>query len=263
MKLLQSKIRLDYNTFMSWLHFIMKRHYFQKMASHPIRTGLILTLLLLLIHLAVIDDYGITWDFHHHFFAGLYHLGIPLKEALTKNIPFTMPDPRGTYDLPFGPLMLIAPTITYQLFHETLKILAFDNAYHLSIIVTGVAGVFVLYLFLLEAFGLTTALAGFAFIALLPRYWGDLHNNMKDVPQAVAFTLAIWMFWRLAKYKRLKDLILASVAFAIAFNTKVNILLVPMIAGMWWIVSNQEYRIRNHGKKIQTFLSLIHDSKFG
>ncbi|MEK7544062.1 MAG: glycosyltransferase family 39 protein [Patescibacteria group bacterium] len=206
-------------------------------------TGLILTLLLLIVHLAIIDDYGITWDFHHHFFAGLYHLGIPLKESLTKNIPFTMPDPRGTYDLPFGPLMLIAPTITYQIFHETLKLLAFDNAYHLSIIVTGAAGVFILYLFLLEAFGLTTALAGFAFLALLPRYWGDLHNNMKDVPQAAAFTLAIYMFWRLARYQRIKDLLFATLAFAIAFNTKVNTLLVPVIAGVW-MVGNSIFDVR-------------------
>ncbi|MDP1722104.1 MAG: glycosyltransferase family 39 protein [Candidatus Gottesmanbacteria bacterium] len=208
------------------------------MNKKHIITGFVLTILLFAVHLVIIDDYGITWDFHHHFFAGLYHLGIPLKESLTKNIPFTMPDPRGTYDLPFGPLMLIAPTITYQIFHEWLGLLAFDNAYHLSIIVSGVAGVFILYLFLLEAFGLATALAGFAFLALLPRYFGDLHNNMKDVPQAAAFALAIYMFWRLARYKRLKDLILATLAFAIAFNTKVNTLLVPVIAGMWMFLTS-------------------------
>ncbi len=203
------------------------------MAKKHIAVGVALTTLLLIIHLAIIDEYGITWDFHHHFFAGLYHLGIPINEALTKNIPFTVPDPRGTYDLPFGPLMTIAPVITYQLFHEWLGLLAFDNAYHLSIILSGVAGIFILYLFLLEAFGVTTAIAGFAFLALLPRYFGDLHNNMKDVPQAAAFTLAIYTFWRLATYKRLKDLILASIAFAIAFNTKVNTLFVPVIAGVW------------------------------
>ncbi len=248
------------------------RRQLQKIYHHPIRVGLILTLLLLLVHLLIIDDYGITWDFHHHFFAGLYHLGIPLNESLTKNIPFTMPDPRGTYDLPFGPLMLIAPTITYQIFHEFLGVMAFDNAYHLSIIISGVAGVFILYLFLLEAFGLTTALAGFAFIALLPRYWGDLHNNMKDVPQAAAFALAIYMFWRLAKYKRIKDVVFATLAFAVAFNTKVNTLLVPIIAGMWWSTTalfsqasshlNHEVRSMKYDKKAKIFLSIIHNSRF-
>lgn len=195
-----------------------------------IAIGIALTILLFLVHLALIDDYGITWDFHHHFFAGLHHLGIPLREDLTRNIPFTMPDPRGTYDLPFGPLMLIAPAMTYQLFHETWKLLAFDNAYHLAIIIESVAGILVLYLFLLEAFGFHTALAGFALLALLPRYWGDLHNNMKDAPQAAAFALAIYLFWRLVRYKRVRDLLRASAAFAVAFNTKVNALMVPVIA---------------------------------
>ncbi|MBI4066680.1 glycosyltransferase family 39 protein, partial [Candidatus Gottesmanbacteria bacterium] len=217
--------------------------------------GMVLTAVLLAVHLVMVDDYGITWDFHHHFFAGLFHLGLPFKEELTRYIPFSGPDPRGTYEWPFGPLMLIAPTITYQIFHEMLGLLAFDNTYHLSIIVTGVAGVFILYLFLLEAFGFTTALAGFMFLALLPRYFGDLHNNMKDVPQAAAFALAIWMFWRLVQYKRPKDLIFATLAFAIAFNTKVNTLMVPVIGGVWWVVSNYELRIRNYDKKAHAVFS--------
>ena len=150
--------------------------------------------------------------------------------------------------------------------------MAFDNAYHLSIIVSGVAGVFILYLFLLEAFGLATALAGFVFLALLPRYFGDLHNNMKDVPQTAAFALAIYMFWRLAKYKRIKDVVFATLAFAVAFNTKVNTLLVPIIAGMWWSTTalfsqasshlNHEVRSMKYDKKAKIFLSIIHNSRF-
>jgi hypothetical protein len=198
-----------------------------------ITIGVILSFILLAVHLAVVDDYGITWDFHHHFFAGLYHMGIPLREELTRQIPFTVPDPRGTYALPFGPLMLIAPAVTYRIFHELTGILAFDNAYHLAIIIQSTAGIFVLYLFLLEAFGFATGLAGLTFLALLPRYWGDLHNNMKDAPQAAAFALAIYLFWRLARNRRLRDLAWASVAFAVAFNTKVNTLMVPVIAGAW------------------------------
>jgi hypothetical protein len=206
------------------------------MNKKNIALGIVLTFLLLAVHLALIDDYGLTWDFHHHFFAGMHLLKQPITPEMTANLPFTEPDPRGTYKLPFGPLMSIAPVATYLVFFKWLGILAFDNAYNLSIIVGGVAGVFILYLFLLEAFGLTTALAGFAFLALLPRYWGDLHNNMKDVPQAAAFTLAIWMFWRLARYKSLKALILASLAFAVAFNTKVNTIVVPAIAGVWILI---------------------------
>jgi len=205
------------------------------MNKKHLRVGLILTAILLVAHLLILNDYGLTWDFHHHFFAGMHLLKQPVGPELAQGLPFTEPDPRGTVNLPFGPLMSIAPVASYLVFFKWLRILAFDNAYNLSIVVSGVGGIFILYLFLLEAFGFTTALAGFTILALLPRYFGDLHNNMKDVPQAAAFTLAIWMFWRLAKYKRIRDLIFASLAFAIAFNTKVNTIMVPVIGGIWMI----------------------------
>lgn len=242
------------------------------MNKKHIGIGLVLTILLFGIHLIILPDYGLTWDFHHHFFAGMHLLKQPVDPELVEGLPFTEPDPRGTVNLPFGPLMSIAPVATYLVFFKWLGMLAFDNAYNLAIVLSGVTGAFILYLFLLEAFGLTTALAGFTFLALLPRYFGDLHNNMKDVPQAAAFTLAIWMFWRLVRYRRIRDLIFASLAFAIAFNTKVNTVLVPIIAGVWWCATtffslsvshlNHELRIRNHGKTTQAFSSLIHDSKF-
>ena len=219
------------------------------MNKKTILAGLILTFILFGVHLFLLDDYGLTWDFHHHFFAGMNLLKQPITPEMTANLPFTEPDPRGTVNLPFGPLMSIAPVATYLVFFKWLGILAFDNAYNLSIVASGTLGIFILYLFLLEAFGFITALAGFTILALLPRYFGDLHNNMKDVPQAAAFTLAIWLFWRLARYRRLKDLIAASIAFAIAFNTKVNTMMVPVIAGIWLIL-NSKHEARNP-KQIQ------------
>lgn len=205
------------------------------------KTGLLLTTLLFVLHLFVINDYGITWDFHHHFFSGLYHLGIPIAPKLTDHIPFTVPDPRGTYDLPFGPLMLITPVSTYLLVFEKLQLLPFDSAYHLGIIVIAMLGILSLYLFLLESQGFKTAILGFFFIALLPRYFGDIHNNMKDVPQSAAFAFAIWMFWRLMTFRRPRDLIMASLSFAIAFNMKVNAVFIPVIAFCWTAVRKQGF----------------------
>lgn len=198
--------------------------------------GIFLTTLLLIVHTIILDDYGLTWDFHHHFFAGLHHLGVIPGPKLTDHIPFTMPDPRGTYDLPFGPIMLVTPVTTYLLFFEKLHILSFDNAYHIGIVIVAMLGLLSLFLLLLETEGLAMAIVGFIFLALLPRYFGDLHNNMKDVPQSAAFTFAIWMYWRLLQYRRPRDLLFALVSFAIAFNMKVNTLFVPIIAFCWTII---------------------------
>lgn len=206
------------------------------MKKRTVGIGLILTVITLIIHILIMNDYGITWDFHHHFFAGMHLLKQEITTDLSDNLPFTEPDPRGTYKLPFGPLMSISPVATYLLFYKQLHLLAFDNAYNISIIIWGVIGIFILYLFLAEAVNIQAAVFGFLFLALLPRHFGDLHNNMKDIPQATTFTLAIWLFWRLMQYRRIRDLIVASCAFAIAFNTKVNTLAVPMIAFFWSIL---------------------------
>jgi len=199
----------------------------------PLALGIVLTTAILAVHLVILNDYGLTWDFHHHFFEGLHMLRQPITPEMTDHIPFSAPDPRTSIELPFGPLMSIAPTASYLLLFENLKLLAFDNTYNIAIVVTGVLGIFILFLFLKEAFDRKTAIVGALFLALLPRYFADLHNNMKDVPLASAFALALYMVWRLVNYRRPKDLWLAVIAFAIAFNTKVNALAVPIIAVLW------------------------------
>lgn len=198
-------------------------------------TGIILTLILLVIHLAVIDDYGLTWDFHHHFFSGLYMLKHPITPDLLK-LPFTEPYPITSVQLPFGPLMTITPVLTYLLFFEKLKLLAFDNAYNLGIILGGVSGVLILFLFILDSLDFGTALTAAVILALYPRFFGDLHNNMKDIPQAAAFALAVWIFWRFANRRKLRDMFLGALAFGIAFNTKVNTVFMPVVAALWMVV---------------------------
>ena len=88
------------------------------MKRHVLLVGILLFSLLLAIHLLVMDDYGLTWDFHHHFFAGLSLLGRAIEPTYTNGILFDAPDPRLTTKLPFGPLMSIAPVATYILFIE-------------------------------------------------------------------------------------------------------------------------------------------------
>jgi hypothetical protein len=185
------------------------------------------------IHLLLIDHYGLSWDFHHHFFSGLYMLRQKITPELLDRLPFTEPYPITSVQLPFGPLMTIAPVLTYLLFFQELKILAFDNAYNLAIILSGVCGVLVLYLFLREAAGRRIGAIAAIILALYPRFFGDMHNNMKDVPQAACFTLAVWMYWRLANYRRVRDVIFAALAYAVAFNMKINTVFMPVVALAW------------------------------
>lgn len=202
--------------------------------------GLLLTLVYFLLHLYLINDYGISWDFHYHHFAGLYHLGQKVPSISEPYpIPFTPPDPRLTVEDPFGPFTQIIPSASYLLFYDKLHILPFDSAYNLPSVVFGSLGVLVLFLFLYEAVNFRAALFSSVFLALLPTHFGYLHNNMKDVPNAFAFTLAVFMFWRLVRYQRIRDLILAIAGFAFAFNVKINSVMIPVICLIWFILGQR------------------------
>lgn len=206
-------------------------------------TGVLIVLYFLVIHLLILKDYGFTWDFHFHFFGGGKLLGIEPSVLEPRNLPFSEPDPRRAWTLPYGPLMSIPPMMSYVYFYKTLNVLPADVAYHLPIVLWGVAGIGILYAFLKEAFNVRIAVLGALFLALTPRYFGDLHNNMKDVPSAAIFALNMWLLWRLVKHKRFIDLLLAAFAFAVAFNVKINSIFIPIIFGVWLIFQRS---LKNH-----------------
>lgn len=198
-----------------------------------IRVTIILFLILAGFHLAILDDYGITWDFHHIFFAGLRLINIPLTTDLVENIPFGRPSPWDMYNVPFGQLMTLFPILGYQFFFSYLGIIPFDSAFHLSTLILGLGGIAAVGIFLWRIWNPTAAIWSMIFLTLMPRYFGDLHNNVKDVPQAVFFTIAIFLFYLLYSKKSVKYLLLASPAFAVAFNFKVNALFIPIICFVW------------------------------
>lgn len=200
------------------------------------RAGLIVVLLFLLTHLLTMDAYGFTWDFHFHFFGGGKLLGIEPMALEPRNLPFVEPDPRRAWTLPYGPLMSIPPVASYLLFHKALALLPADTSYHLPIVLWGISGIAILYLFIKEAINRRAALFAALFLGLTPRYFGDLHNNMKDIPSAVAFALNIWLLWRLVRHRRPIDLILAVIGFAVAFNVKINSIFIPIIFVTWLLL---------------------------
>ncbi len=201
-----------------------------------ITIGILLTLILLAAHLLIINDYGLTWDFHFHFFSGAHFFGLKPADVEPRALPYVEPDPRNTVRLPYGPFVQIVPFVSWLLLYKNLNILPYDVAYNLPIVITGVLGIGVLYFFLAEAMNWKIGLLAAIFLFLTPRYFADLHNDMKDAPMAAVFALNMWMLWRLVKYRRVKDLLLSSVAFALAFNTKINSIFIPAIFACWLIL---------------------------
>lgn len=207
------------------------------MVKKSLPVAALIFILSLAIHLPILNAYGFTWDFYHHFYAGAKFFGLSWNQVDSRPIPYTSPDPRGTYQLPYGPFISIIPFASYKLFHVKMQILAEDAAYHLPIVIIGSLGPVLLFLFLSEALKKRTiAFLASLFLLLTPRYFGDLHNNMKDIPMAVVFCLNVWLLWRLYTYRKMRDCLLAATGFAIAFSTKINSIFLPILFGVFLMV---------------------------
>lgn len=214
----------------------MKSHANHLRAWITSHAGTCIVLFFLAVHLIIINDYGFTWDFHFHFFGGGKLLGIEPSALEPRNLPFVEPDPRNAWTLPYGAVMSIPPVASYLWLSQLHHILPPDSAYHLPIILWGVLGIAVTFLFVREAVNRKAAVYAAFFIALIPRYFGDLHNNMKDIPSAVVFAINMWALWRLMRHKRVIDLVMAVLAFAVAFNVKINSIFIPAVFLIFLIV---------------------------
>lgn len=185
-------------------------------------SSLLLSLFYFLINLSVASNYGVTWDFTYHFNVGLWHLGLPMQD-------------KTVISGPSPPLSDILPAISYLLFFEKFKLLAWDTAYNLYSIFIGSAGIGILFLFITKLINWQTGFVASITLAFLPRYFGHLHNNMKDIPQAVFFMLSLLLFWLLMQKPGLKYLFLSSFIFAVSFNSKVNAIFILVIALIYLI----------------------------
>jgi len=189
-------------------------------------------------------NYGITWDFPHHFNAGLRRLNLPAEAPHLGN-------------LPYGPLSDSLPVLSYLYFYKNLDILPFDEAYHLPIVVFGSIGILVCFFLGKEVFNEKAGLLAAVILALYPRYIGHSHNNMKDVFSGVMFALSIlsylWAFKAKTVKKKFLLYILAGVIWGVGFNFKINIVLVPVV-----IVIHQGFLfIRKKQDKLKFLFSYV------
>ncbi len=200
--------------------------------------GWVLVLGFLCIHMLTINDFGLTWDYHFHFFGGGHFLGLSWQQLEPRALPYVEPDPRFAWTLPYGPIMSIPPVVAFLLLYKTWHLLPPDSAYNLISILWGVAGIGILYIFMKQAVSSRVAILAALFLGLTPRYFGDIHNNMKDPPSAAVFALNMWLLWRLVQRKRPTDLFWAVLAFALAFNVKVNAIYIPVVFATWLLVTH-------------------------
>jgi Dolichyl-phosphate-mannose-protein mannosyltransferase len=212
------------------------------------RLALLIVLLFTLSGILTLGDYGLAWDeglgnifLGERYFYYLQnfqqkYLDFKAELDIHQELPLnTFVAPMRDYPHEFPPVMDIVSGASMHLFAYKLNWLPPISAFHLPTVL--LAGVFLwlLYRFAAKRFGKLAGLLAILFLATSPRFWGDMHFNIKDVPETILFGLVIIAYTRWYEKPSWGRAIGIGALFGLALGVKANAAFLPflLILGVW------------------------------
>lgn len=235
-----------------------------KSSKHIDYFAILATCIFFITGVVTLNNYGFTWDEglgdaffgerYLRFFSSLNPIYLQFNKDFSQltNLPvdFSINAWRSSPFI-FPPFSGLPSAVTMYLFSYKLKLLDPIDGFHLSTIVIFTLFLIVLYYFFKPRLGQLPAIFGMIALSSFPRIWGDMHFNIKDVPETVFFGLSILSYlywWENPNWKRA---IYFGLMFSFAFLTKVNSFFIPfiLILGVWVLPIPKVL----HGRKIFFF----------
>lgn len=172
----------------------------------------------LIISLATLSDYGMTWDE-----AAQHHVGqvtIDFLKGKTTDFNFQRDDLKY-----YGPFFEMINYYFSSSLLESFNI-SYVSAFHILIILT--AGLGLLFLFWLTSalLGEQIALLSCTFLMLLPRYAAHAQYNSKDIPLATFFIIVLFFLYSGFSKRKIRHVILAGVFLGLGIATRMDLILV-------------------------------------
>ncbi|MHC1782973.1 MAG: glycosyltransferase family 39 protein [Anaerolineaceae bacterium] len=192
--------------------------------------------------------YGISWDegLGNMFFGERYLFF--LQTGLEKFLDFKSELaalrglPLNLFLSPFRDLPFEFPALADTLSAASMHFFAYKlqwlnavDAWHLFTILLSALFLLAFYDFTARRMGRFAALTALAFLAVFPRFWGDMHFNPKDVPEMAFFGLAVMAYAEWYDKPGWLRALLTGLAFGAALAVKMNALFLPVILflGEW------------------------------
>ena len=207
--------------------------------------GLIFLIALIYLCLAFgnVNDYGITFDEPQHFAIGDkyfnfyrtghldFHDNIPIinkhldfYSALLQVPPFIM-----------SPFANILSAISCYVFFQKLQIFSSISAHHIIIPILVTIFIPVFYWFVKKHWNSYVGLLAVLSLLTYPRFFGHSFNNIKDIPEIIIFSITIFLFAEWIISKRIIFLYFSLISWGLAFATKMDAVLIPVILLIWLI----------------------------
>jgi hypothetical protein len=208
--------------------------------------------------IATLKEYGINWDegLGNLFFGerNLYYfrtfdtqyLDFSAQNSYLNNLPLNASlSPWINTPQAFPPFFDTISAGSMHVFSYKLHWLDPVDGFHLATILFAALFLVVFYFFISKRLGRTVALIGIVMIGTFPRFFGDMHFNEKDIPEMLAFGLAVISYYCWYESKTWKRAVLAGILTGIAWAIKVNAVFLPFIfiLGIWrWDFKNLDLK---------------------
>lgn len=219
--------------------------------------------------IATLPHYGLTWDEalgnlffgqrYFYYFTSLNreYLDFEKADLAIHQRPLNLyASPFRAQPWEFPPLADTLSAATMEVFGYRLGWLDPIDAFHMMKVVLVGLLLWVLYRFAAPRLGRLTALLAVLVLASYPRFWGDMHNNPKDIPQAVFFSLTVLAFCAWYQKPSVRQALLVGFLGGAAMAVKLNALFIPplLALGLWpwqlswrpWILVVQHLRREIH-----------------
>lgn len=202
----------------------------------------LLVLIFLFTGVLTLRYYGLTWDesLGNLFFGERYFQFFssfnPKFLDFDMNLAIHSQHPLNLYLSPFRntpnefpPLADTLSAATMYLFSYTLGWLNPIDGFHLFTILLAAVFLWVTYRFFAPRIGKFTALLAIIFLGTFPRFWADMHFNVKDVPETLFFGLTLMTYWSWYEKPRWTKALLAGVLMGCALAVKANAIFIPVL----------------------------------
>lgn len=219
----------------SW--FITSERWFDRNAN--LISGFFI-LVFILSGIFTLDNYGFTWDeglgniFYGernlHFFTSLdsRFLNFDTMPLELDNYPLRLRPPFNDPPYIFPPLADTLSTASMYIFSYWLKWLNPIDGFHLFPVLLAGLFLWVLYKFTAHRLGKVVAFLSILFLGTFPRFWGDMHFNVKDIPMTIFYGLTLMAYYRWYERPSWQRASLAGLLIGCAFAVKANAIFIPI-----------------------------------
>lgn len=225
--------------------------------------------------IATLPRYGMTCDeaYGDLFFGERYlHYFLTLDPAyldfrnhdlpIHRRVPDLYPSTWRAWPKAFPPLAGTISAASMELLGHRLRWMDPIDAFHAAAILLAGLLLVGLYHFAAPRLGPLPALVGVCLLGSYPRFWGDMHNNVKDVPETVAFTFTLIALARWHAAPSWARALGAGVLGGTALAIKLNAAFVPVIlaVGLWpWERSRRPWApvLRHLGQRWPHYLLML------